>query len=190
MRDGAWLCAMVVVASCLAAAPVHGQDAEASGDDDWSRVLVGLEGAVLFPITEPQVQQYYPGGTVSVAAQWTVTKYLAPLVRLRAGWLSAQERNAAHLMSASLGLRFRPRGIAFPDEPSRASCIWAEADISVAGWNGQTRLAYEGAIGFGFVVDDVTLGPVVRFVHVVEFGSLPQSYLMTAGLEVLLNDAR
>lgn len=167
--------------------------ARASADDE--RVIAGVEGAVIFPVTSPQVDRLYPGGTVSAAAQFSVTKFLMPLFRARGAFLVSQPwvgGGPDYLVSLTGGMRFRPRGIAHPEEPSRASCIWAEVDAGVAVWNGLWRPTFEAAIGFGFVVDDVTLGPVVRFVHVlsIENGDGPDAYLMTVGLEVLFNDAR
>jgi len=162
---------------------------------DGERVIVGLEGAVLFPVTEPQVNQLYPGPTFSVATQFSVTEYLMPLLRLRGGSVVHQpqtESGPDYHVSLMGGLRFRPRGIAHPEEPSRASCIWAEVAAGAAAWNDRIRPAFEAAIGFGFVVDAVTLGPVVRFAHVLstESSDGPDAFLMTVGLEVLLNDAR
>ncbi|MCA9610845.1 MAG: hypothetical protein KC619_34855 [Myxococcales bacterium] len=172
---------------CTTASSARAQDADVS-----DRLILGGEAAVMFPFTDPQIEEHYPGGTVSLAMQWPVTKFLMPLLRLRSGWLSPRQGSSAQLLSASIGLRFRPRGIAFPEEPSRASCIWAEVDASIASLNGALRPAYEVAIGFGFLVDDVTLGPVVRFIHVVEDSSSSElpTYVLTGGLEVLLNDAR
>lgn len=162
---------------------------------EGERVIVGLEGAVLFPVTEPQVNQLYPGPTFSVATQFSVTEYLMPLLRLRGGSVVHQPQTASgpdYHVSLMGGLRFRPRGIAHPEEPSRASCIWAEIAAGAAAWNDRVRPAFEAAIGFGFVADDVTLGPVVRFAHVLstESSDGPDAFLMTIGLEVLLNDAR
>ena len=162
---------------------------------EGERVIVGLEGALIFPVTSPQVDRLYPGGTLSVATQLSVTNYLMPLLRARGGFLISQPQlNAGpdYLVSVMGGMRFRPRGIAHPEEPSRASCIWAEVDAGVAVWNGLVRPTFEGAIGFGFLVDDVTMGPVVRFAHVLstEASDGPDAFLMTVGLEILLNDAR
>ena len=162
---------------------------------DGERVIVGIEGAVLFPVTHPQLDRLYPGPTVSVATQFSVTNYLMPLLRLRGGFLAAQPQNEAgngYLGSLSAGVRFRPRGIAHPEEPSRASCVWAEVDLGVAAWNHLVRPTFEAAVGFGFLVDDVTMGPVVRFAHVltIEPTDGPDAFLMTIGLELLWNDAR
>lgn len=159
------------------------------------RVIVGVEGAVLFPVTTPQVDRFYPGATISAAAQFSVTNYLMPLVRARGGVLPLQPQVSAdlpYLVSLMGGLRFRPRGIAHPEEPSRASCIWAEVDAGIAMWSGLARPTFEGAIGFGFLVDDVTLGPVVRFVHVLSTtpSDGPDPFSMTVGLELLFGDAR
>ncbi len=168
---------------------------EAAADDDEGRVLLGIEGAVLFPVATPYVDALYPGPTASVAAQFSVTKYLMPLIRLRGGALIRQPQTTSgpdYLVSLMGGIRFRPRGIGFPEEPSRASCIWGEVAAGAAAWNDRIRPTFEAAIGFGFLADEVTLGPVVRFAHVLptEASDGPDAFLMTIGLEVLLNDAR
>ncbi len=159
------------------------------------RVIVGVEGAVLFPVTAPQLDRFYPGATISAAAQFSVTNYLMPLVRARAGVLTLQPQTSSdvpYVVSLMGGLRFRPRGIAHPEEPSRASCIWAEVDAGIAMWSGLARPTFEAAIGFGFLVDEVTMGPVVRFAHVLSTTSSdgPDPFLMTVGLELLFGDAR
>ncbi len=165
----------------------------AAAEDE--RVIAGVEGALIFPVTSPQVDRYYPGGSISAAAQFSLTNYLMPLVRARGAFLVSQpqvDARTGYLVSLMGGLRFRPRGIAHPEEPSRASCIWAEVDAGVAVWNDLVRPTFEAAIGFGFLVDDLTMGPVVRFAHVLttEVTDGPDAFLMTVGLELLFNDAR
>ena len=181
---------LVVVGALIACVglPMH---VAAQGE----RVLVGVEGALLFPVTSPQVDRFYPGATISAAAQFSVTNHLMPLVRARGGVLPLQPQTSSdvpYLVSVVGGLRFRPRGIAHPEEPSRASCIWAEVDAGIAMWSGLARPTFEAAIGFGFLVDDVTMGPVVRFVHVLSTTASdgPDPFLMTVGLELLFGDAR
>jgi len=169
--------------------------APASAAAEGERVIAGVEGAVLFPVTSPQLDRFYPGGTASVAAQFSVTNYLMPLVRARGGVLGGQSQvdtGPAYLVSLMGGLRFRPRGIAHPEEPSRASCIWAEVDAGVGVWNGLARPTFEAAIGFGFLVDDLTMGPVVRFAHVLSTAASDgaDAFMMTVGLEILFGDAR
>lgn len=168
--------------------------------DEGPRLLVGLEGAVWFPVTDPQLRLYWPGATGSLAAHVSLTKYLMPIARMRMGFLADapppgppdDDPSAAYLSSFALGLRFRPRGIAHPEEASRASCIWAEVAAALAFYGGDVRPSFEGAIGFGFVAGDVTLGPVVRFLHVLslEPSDGPDTFTLSAGLELLLNDAR
>ncbi|MCB9596064.1 MAG: hypothetical protein H6719_25305 [Sandaracinaceae bacterium] len=185
---------------CVTASLAHAQQAQPRemwvggsppSNEGSDRVIVGVEGAVMFPFTDPLLAEYYPGGTISLATQFSVTKFLMPLLRVRGGALSAQQNEAAYLLTASAGLRFRPRGIAHPEEPSRASCVWAEIDASIAALNGEVHPAYEIAIGFDFIVDDIDFGPVVRFVHVIgEQAPYEQTYLLTGGLEILFNDAR
>ncbi len=193
------LARIAVVATLALSSGAHAQDVPAPSDDG-PRLLFGFEGAVWFPVTDPQLQLYWPGATGSIAAHVSLTKYLMPVIRMRMGFLADapppdppdNDPSAAYLSSFALGLRFRPRGIAHPEEASRASCIWAEVAAALAFYGDNVRPSFEGAIGFGFVAGDVTLGPVVRFLHVlsVEPSDGPDTFTMSAGLEVLLNDAR
>ena len=128
-----------VALACLLLAP-----GRAAAEDE--RVIVGIEGAVIFPVSTPQLDRLYPGATLSVATQFSLTNYLMPLLRLRGGFLAGQPQSDAgngYLGSLMGGLRFRPRGIAHPEEPSRASCIWAEIDAGVAAWNHLVRPTFE-----------------------------------------------
>ncbi|MBX3274819.1 MAG: hypothetical protein KF729_31435 [Sandaracinaceae bacterium] len=149
---------------------------------------------MLFAVGAPQVDRYLPGPSLAASLQLSLTKWIMPVLRVRGGLLSAGsgQPDLATLGSVVAGLRFRPRGIAHPEEVPRATCIWAEVDAGVGLWNGLVRPAFEAAIGFTFEAGDVGLGPVVRFLHVLpaDASDGPDPFLMTLGLEVLFGDAR
>lgn len=182
----------------LVPALARAQDASPS-DRDEPRVLLGVDADVIFPLASPHLDAYWPGPTVSVAAQFSVTKWLMPTLRLRGGLLADQGQSAAFpdpgmgtLLHAMGGIRFRPRGIAHPEEVPRATCIWAEIDAGGGLWNGRWQPMFEATIGFDFEAGPIDLGPVVHFTHVVPTTAAdgPDAFLLSVGVEVLLNDAR
>jgi hypothetical protein len=195
LRDALLLLPLVT----LVPLPARGQEAEPEPERDEPRVIVGLDGAVLFPLATPHVEAYLPGPTLAVAAHFSVTKWLMPTLRLRGGVLADQAQSAAFpdpglgtLLHAMGGVRFRPRGIAHPEEVPRATCVWAEVDAGIGLWNGRWQPVFEASVGFDFEVGPVDLGPVVHFTHVLPTGPAdgPDAFLLSIGLEVLVGDAR
>lgn len=162
------------------------------------RVMLGVEGALLVPTTPLATSAYAPGATASLAAHFSLTNWLMPLVRVRAGLLGTGDRvnnetsALGTLGSVMGGIRFRPRGIAHPEEPSRAACVWAEIGAGGSVWNGRVLPGFEAAVGFLFVAGDVDIGPAVRFLHVLPVAASDGAdlFLVTVGLEVLVGDAR
>lgn len=187
---------LVLLALLLAslAGPAHLAAQDVAPESDSPRVLVGLEADVFFAVSAPHLDRYLPGPSLSASVQFSVTKWLMPLFRLRGGLLTEgpNTRDLGTLGSALAGIRFRPRGIAHPEEVPRATCIWAEVDAGIALWNGLPRPTFEAAIGFTFEAGEFGLGPVVRLQHVfpTEPSDGPDAFLMTVGLELLFGDAR
>lgn len=183
----AFLLALVVVAALPSPSEAQGE-----------RVMVGIEGALLVPTESPSRSAFAPGATASLAAHFSLTNWLMPLVRARAGVLGVGQSLAnpdgsfGTLGALMGGVRFRPRGIAHPEESSRAACVWAEIDAGLALFGGRPQPAFEAAVGFLFVAGDVDLGPAIRFAHVMPAspGDPTDTFFVTVGLEILLGDAR
>lgn len=179
--------AALALASLLGLAP---SVAAAQGE----RVIFGAEGALLVPTTSPSTSALAPGATLSLAAQFSVTNWLMPLVRARAAALGAggQQHDPTGMASFLGGVRFRPRGIAHPEEPSRAACVWAEIDAGLTLFGARAQPTFEAAVGFLFLAGAADIGPALRFVHVMpaSSGDGPDVFMVTVGLEVLLGDAR
>lgn len=162
---------------------------------DGERVFVSTELSLATPTDPLATRLFAPGASASVALHFSLTQWLMPLVRARGAVLGAAGTGNGELGSLgtlSLGLRFRPRGIAHPEEPSRAGCVWGEVDAGLALWNGRWLPTFEAAVGFLFLAGDVDLGPVVRFVDLwpTSAGDGPETFLVTVGLEALFGDAR
>lgn len=172
--------------------------APASASAQGERVMLGVETALAVPTAAPTISPFAPGASASLAAHFSVTNWLMPLVRVRAAVLGAGDSttNAGSALgtlgSVTAGIRFRPRGIAHPEEPSRAACVWAEVDAGAGLFDGRALPSFEAAVGFLFVAGEVDLGPVVRFLHVLPIaaGDGSDLFLVTVGLEVLIGDAR
>jgi hypothetical protein len=167
---------------------------------DDVRVFGSIEGALAIPTDAPGHRAYASGASLSGAVHLSATNFLMPLARVRVVALGAGASDLGPTTqgltpSLSLGLRFRPRGIAHPEEPSRAGCVWAEVDAGAALWGGNVLPSFEAAVGFLFTLPGsagVDIGPVFRFVHLLSTSQAdgPVPYVVTVGLEVLINDAR
>lgn len=181
----------VVALACALSTPTR-----VRADDE--RLMLGVEGAYFSPTQRLSAAAYSPGGTLSVAAELSLTPWLIPLVRVRGALVGGASGNVdgrqdvGSLGSVSAGVRFRPRGIAHPEETSRASCVWAEIDAGIALWNGRLQPTFEVALGFTSEAGDVDLGPVFRFVHVLPMSAADGTdvFSMTIGLELIFGDRR
>ncbi|MFO0686080.1 MAG: hypothetical protein U0234_28725 [Sandaracinus sp.] len=169
----------------------------ASARADGERVLFSAEASYVVPTDPIATRPFAPGGGVSLAAHFSLTQWLMPLARARGALLGAGDRTLGQgelgsLGSVLLGIRFRPRGIAHPEEPSRAGCVWGEIDAGLALWNGRPLPTFEAAVGFLFLAGDVDVGPAFRFVHLWPTAAAdgPETFLVTVGLELLFGDAR
>lgn len=138
------------------------------------------------------------GGSFAGAFMVSYERFLIPSLRvgataLASGALTPEQdvptasRHGELATTFTGALRFRPRGIAHPNEPSAAGCVWAEVGIGAAlGLSPDLQLALEGAIGFHFDLGDVDFGPVVRVLHA--YNARSEHVLLTFGVELLLGD--
>lgn len=161
--------------------------------------LANVELGLTAPLAAPDPGVGW-GGTFSGAFMVAYERFLIPSLRVGAtvlgsGSLTPEQDLVAtasrrgELATTFTGaLRFRPRGIAHPNEPSAAGCVWAEVGIGVAlGLSVEAQLALEGAIGFHFDLGDVDFGPVVRVLHT--YNARSEDVLLTFGVELILGDA-
>ncbi|MFW5921291.1 MAG: OmpA family protein, partial [Polyangiales bacterium] len=188
MRGSAALAAGMLM--LLVPAAVHAQE-------PW---LLSAEGGYLQPLTEPQRDLFQPGFTGSVALHRSLVPWVSLGVQLRGGLLFDGDPPAdpgrvdpGHGSLATLSLAVRVRPLADPDDPRRGTGLWLEA----AGGGGLTgdlgRGAIEGAVGWGFEAGAVDLGPVVRYVQVVDGQSTLDSRdarMLVVGAEIVLFDPR
>lgn len=179
-----------IVALALLLAP-----AAAEAQEPW---LVSVEGGFMLPAGEPQADLFGPGLAGAVAIHRPVQSWLSLGLRLRAGFLSdgspppeagRADPGLASLTTLTAALRFRLPG----DDPRRGTGPW----VDVAGGAGITgdagRATLEVGAGYGFEIGGFDLGPMARYIHVIEgSNSLDRrdASLILFGAELTFNDAR
>jgi outer membrane protein OmpA-like peptidoglycan-associated protein len=167
----------------------------AHADEPW---LLDLEGTVGAPITAPQNDWYGVGGSLAAG----ISRPLAPWVLLDArlrGALFAdgetptvpgvKDPGVGSLTSLTFGVTFR-----VPDGSTRrATGPWIGAGIGPALTGEKVRASWEAGLGYGFgITDSMALGPVVRFVQVIQPNgdelSASDARLILGGLRLSLFD--
>ncbi len=185
---------LLAVATATLASPVLAQEP--------APILLGVEGSLAIPVAPPQSDRFYPGGSLVVAVQVPLASSIIATGRARGMFLgdapapadpSLRDPGVGWMGSLTLGLRLRPLGWVEPQSIQRASGAWIELDAGAALSGAWIRPTFEAGIGWAFELDDVRVGPVVRFAQVLHFDdpldSAPAS-MVTLGAEVVLFDRR
>ncbi|HEY6877112.1 MAG TPA: OmpA family protein [Polyangiales bacterium] len=167
---------------------------EARAHEPW---MLHLEGTLGTPVANPQRDWYGLGGGLAAG----VTKPLVPWFALEAQLRGAlfldgdKPKNAGvkdpelgTLNTASLGFQLR-----LPDGTERRGTgPWAGAMAGVGITGKEVRATWEAGVGYGFALGDtVALGPVLRYVQVIQpNGGLDgaDARIFLAGLRVTLFD--
>lgn len=164
-------------------------------------ILLGVEGALVVPVTSPTLDRFGVGGTLGVSGSFAVNEWLIPVLRLRAMLLSdgappadatLRDPGVGTSFGLTVGLRLRANASLAPGEAQRADGLWFEIDAGGVLTGDLARPAFEVGIGYGFEIDDVKLGPALRFQHVLHFDDPLDSnsaHLLTIGAELVLFDA-
>ncbi len=182
---------------CLAGFALSLSAAKARADEP---VLLGVEAGLTIPLAAPQSERFGPGGTLGLALHTPINEWLIPIIRLRALLLSdgappadssIRDPGVGTAFGGSLGLRLRPSGFWAPEELQRANGIWVEINAGAALTGEVIRPAFDAALGYDFEIDDVRLGPMARFHHVLHYDDPIDSrpaYLITLGMEIVFFD--
>jgi len=170
--------------------------------------MLELEGDFATPLNAPARDRFLPGGAVSVAALFAPIAFLLPSLRLRALLLGdgpappdpgVADPGVGTLYSLTAGFRLRTDGLGQPAPEPEATGFWIEIDLGAALTGLLVRPCFEVALGYlwdvGATSDvgHIDIGPVARFVHVLqtdERGIDPNStYMLLLGIDVVLFDA-
>jgi outer membrane protein OmpA-like peptidoglycan-associated protein len=174
----------------------------AVGDEGGSsrKTVVGVELPVALPLSQPLRDRFGWGAMPALMAALSARDYVLVGLRLRWGFLSDGPRPAdptikdpgrGSLAVLSLMARLRPSASHFPD--SLLEGPWLDIGVGPALSGGAVRPAGEVALGFATRLGAISLGPSVRYLHVVQLGdslSGSDASLVLLGLDIGVRDAR
>jgi len=178
-----WL-ALALVLATLALAPSRSR-----ADEPWLLELEALGGA---NVSSPQRDWFGPGGSLAASVARPLASWLLTEARLRTALFldgdaprtaGTRDPGVGTLNSATLGIVLR-----LPDgTPRRAVGPWASAGVGGALTGKELRATWEAGLGYGFAIGETTaLGPVVRFVQVVQ----PDGRLAPSDARIVLVGAK
>jgi outer membrane protein OmpA-like peptidoglycan-associated protein len=186
MRLFTWRRGVVVAGAAVALAHAG----RAVADERW---FVLAEAPAAIPLSEPQRDRFGVGALPAAAAGVPVLPWLVATARLRFGALSdgpppadptLRDPGLGGLGALTLGARVRP----FLRARARwAAGAWLEAGAGPALTGRLARAALDAGLGWAIPSGPVTLGPVVRYVQVLEpDGGLDgrDARLLVLGVEV------
>lgn len=172
--------------------------APARAEEPW---LLHLDASLVIPAGQPQRDLFGPGLGGAASVERALIPSLAVGLRLRAlvlfdgpppaqGGLADPGIGTLTTLSAVVRWNILTRS----DQPARALGPW----IDLAGGAGYTgsalRGSFEVGLGYGFALGELGLGPVLRYVHVVQpnSGGLDDrdAHLVLLGARLSLLDAR
>ncbi|MGE3635366.1 MAG: OmpA family protein [Sandaracinaceae bacterium] len=188
---------LIRLATALAVIALLAPD-RAQSQDAW---LLGVEADVAIPALAPVSERFETGGAASVALYYAPTELFQIGLRARAGFLSdgpapidptLANPGVGDLYGLGLSLRMRPLAPVMPGA-SRGDGLLVELGGGGVLTGGTLAPSAEGALGWGFPVDDVDLVPYVRWLTVFDLdGQLDgrPSHVLMAGLELTFFDRR
>lgn len=161
--------------------------------------LLSGDASFALPLTEPQSDWFGPGATVGLSVQRGLFPWLTAGLRFRFGFLSDGDAPDETLQDPGLGsfyiasalLRVRPLGSR--RDPARGTGLYLEGALG-GGFTGEDlRPAIELGAGYGFEVGSVDIGPVIRFLQIIESTDAldnRDARLLLLGVEATLFDRR
>lgn len=173
-----------------------------------SPVMVEIEGDFAMPLTAPARDRFQPGGGGAIGALFAGLPFILGSVRVTGivlgdGPAPVDTRFAdpgvGTLYTLTAGMRLRTDGLGQALPEPEATGFWIEIDVGAALTGSLARPAFEAAIGFLWdagatdLAGHVDIGPVARFVHVLQTDERGiddnSTYLVTLGLDIVLFDA-
>jgi len=177
-----------LLALALAFASAGGA-ASARADEPW---LLDLEASGGAPVSAPQRDWYGGGGSLAAGVGRPLAPWLQLEARLRTALFldgespttpGVRDPGNATLNSLTLGALFR-----LPDGSERRNVgLWASAAMGAALTGKDVRATWEAGLGYGIgVSESIAIGPLVRFVQVIQ----PDSALAPSDARIVLGGVR
>ncbi len=174
-----------------------GLSRSAVADEPW---LLSIEPALQVSVGAPYRDWYRPGASVALTIRRALGRRVLLGATLRTGFLAdgpppAPETGFADpgigtLSGLTLNARLR---LTAPPDPARGTGLWIEGGGGVALTGELWRPLLDVGVGWGFELGRVDLGPMARYLHVVQpNGQLQPSdgHLLLVGFELTFLDAR
>jgi OOP family OmpA-OmpF porin len=182
----------------MLASSVLALPALASAQETW---LLNAAGSAAAPINDPYNDDFGVGATGEVG----VYRSLGPIVQLGgrfvAGGLDNDEPGSAeepedhgNMGLGWIGPALRLRPLASSQDPRRGTGLWVEGAAGPGIVEDSVQPVVSPAIGYVVPLGDVGVGPIARYVHVIETGGRfndgEDARLGTLGVEVVFLDER
>jgi outer membrane protein OmpA-like peptidoglycan-associated protein len=153
------------------------------------RLFLTGEAGVAIALNDPYGDAYAIGGVGAVGVFRSLLPQLALGARVGYGALTEEDNVGAGGYNFGLltGVA-RVRPLAKPG-PERATGLWVEGGIGVGRVEDETRLVLTPALGYTFPVGGLGVGPVARYLQVVE-DDFDDARIGILGVELVLLDGR
>jgi outer membrane protein OmpA-like peptidoglycan-associated protein len=168
----------------------------ARAEERW---LLNGAGSFAGPISDPYERRFASGAMGDIGLYRSLVPQLLLGARVSGGVLShddtvegtAQDSGEYGLGMVSGALRLRP--LARANDPHRGTGLWLEAAAGPGIAEDEVRAVLSPGLGYVFGLGSVGVGPVARYVHVIErsdnrFGG-NDAQLATIGVEAIFLDA-
>ncbi len=162
------------------------------------RWLINGAGSYAGPMNDPYDDQFASGGIGELGGYRSLDPWLLVGARFSAGALSGNndventvlDRGAFGIGMLSAALRLRP--LANRGDPRRGTGLWLEGTGGPGIVESDVRAVFTGGLGYMFDAGMMGLGPVARYIQVIETGDQfggDDARVGTIGLELMFLDA-
>ncbi len=149
------------------------------------RLFLTLEAGLAMPLNDAYREAYGFGMQGGIGVFHSLNRYLALGLRPSYGVLTEDDDVAAggyNFGILSLAVRVRP--LARADNTARSTGFWLEAAAGPAIVESHLRAALTPGLGYTFEVGKVGLGPMARYVQVIE-PDAPDARIAVVGVELI-----
>ena len=198
MKPDLTLLALVVGSASLASSLALPGVAAGEWASGLHKIVVTGDVPVAIPLNQPLRDRFGIGAMPSISAAVPVGNWTLLGLRLRGGFLSngpapkdpsIKDPGTGGLGALMALARFRP----LPHEASGSHALgpWIEVGVGAGLTGSLVRATGEAGLGWNFLARGITLGPTLRYLHVMQPSSALDSWdaqIGLAGLEVVLHD--
>ena len=194
------LLARVVSLASLASSLALPDAAAAESESELHKIVVTGDLPVAIPLNQHLRDRFGIGAMPSISAAIPVGNWTLLGLRLRGGFLSngpapsdssIKDPGTGGLGALMALARFRPLPQQGSEVDSHARGPWIEVGVGAGLTGSLVRATGEAGLGWNFRVSNITFGPTLRYLHVMQPSSVLDSsdaQIALAGLEVVLHD--